>query len=114
VKKWMLLSGAIGAEVLGTIALRATVENPAWLLLVVVAYVAAFGMFGVALRHGIPVGVAYGIWGASGVALVAMLGAIVFDEALSLPSIAGISLIVLGVVVVETSSPHQTTDVGEP
>ena len=62
-KKWLLLSGAIGAEVIGTVALRATVDRPVWLLLVIVAYVAAFGMFGLALQLGIPVGVAYGIWG---------------------------------------------------
>lgn len=111
--KWMLLCGAISAEVIGTMALLATVEHSAWVLVVILAYVAAFGMFGVALRKGIPVGVAYGIWGASGAALVAVLGTVIFGEVLSIRAVAGISLIILGVVVVETSSRHESHGVGE-
>ena len=99
-----LLGGAIAAEVVGTMSLRAVVDRPGWVPVVVVAYLAAFVLLGLALRSGIPVGTAYGIWGACGVALTAVLGALLFAEALGPVTIAGIALIIAGVVLVETGS----------
>lgn len=103
-RKWLLLGGAIAAEVLGTMSLRATVEHAAWLPVAVLGYVAAFALLGLTLRTGMPIGVVYGIWGASGVALTALLGAVLFGELLGGSAVAGIVLIVLGVVLVETGS----------
>jgi small multidrug resistance pump len=111
-KKWVLLSGAIAAEVTGTMALRAMVDHSNWVLAVIGSYATAFVLLGIALRLGMPIGVAYGIWGASGVALVAVLGAVVFEEALSLSSIIGISVILVGVVLVEADS-HQKAATAE-
>lgn len=101
---WLMLSGAIVAEVIGTMALRAAVDSPAWMALVPVAYLTAFALLGLVLRSGMPIGVAYGIWGAAGVSLTAVLGAALFDELLGLPAIAGIGLIIVGVVLVESGS----------
>lgn len=103
-KKWMLLGGAIAAEVLGTMSLRATVDHAAWLPVVVIGYLAAFYLLGLTLRTGVPIGVVYGIWGASGVALTALLGAMLFAELLSVSAVAGITLIIIGVILVETGS----------
>lgn len=105
-KGWALLSGAIVAEVVGTLSLRAMVDQPAWAALTVAAYVIAFSLLGLALRTGMPIGVAYGIWGALGVALVALLGALVFGEALSMQAVIGIVVIIAGVLIVETGSRH--------
>ncbi len=101
---WLLLSGAIVAEVIGTLSLRAMVDQPAWVALTAAAYIVAFALLGLALRTGMPIGVAYGIWGAVGVALVALLGALVFGEALSAQAIIGIVVIIAGVFIVETGS----------
>lgn len=103
-RKWFLLGGAIAAEVTATMLLRATVDESAWVPLVVVGYVTAFILLGLTLRAGVPIGVAYGIWGAIGVALTALLGALIFDETLGTPAVAGIGLIIVGVVLVETGS----------
>ena len=89
----MLLAGAIITEVIGTLSLRATVDHPAWIGLVAAAYLTAFVLLGLTLRTGMAIGVAYGIWGACGVALVALLGAVLFGESLSIPAIAGIAVI---------------------
>lgn len=62
----------------------------------------AFSLLGLALAAGFPVGVAYGIWGAVGVALTALLGAVLFDEFLSATTILGITVIIAGVVVVQS------------
>lgn len=112
-KKWLLLAGAIVAEVTATMALRATVDHAAWIPLVVVGYLTAFLLLGLTLRTGVPIGVAYGIWGASGVALTAVLGAVIFGELLSIAAVAGIGLIIVGVVLVETGSHRPTTPLAE-
>jgi small multidrug resistance pump len=102
-KRWVLLIGAIVAEVLGTISLRAAIDEPLFTIGVIVGYLVAFTLLGLALGQGIPVGIAYGIWAAAGVALVAVLGAIIFAETLSLTSIIGLMIIVAGVFIVQTS-----------
>lgn len=99
---------AILAETTATLALRASIDAPAWLALVALGYTAAFALLGIALRGGMPIGVAYGIWGASGVALTAALGAVLFDERLGATAIGGIALIIAGVVLVETGSGERT------
>lgn len=96
--------GAIVAEVAGTMSLRAAIDHSGWVPLVVVAYLAAFVLLGLTLRAGMPVGVAYSVWGACGVALTALLGAVLFQELLSGLSILGIGLIIVGVVLIESGS----------
>lgn len=108
-KRWLLLSGAIVAEVLGTMALRAAIDQPLWVIGLVAGYLVAFTLLGLALGEGMPIGMAYGIWAAGGVALVAILGAALFGETLSLTAILGIVVIVAGVFLVQTgeSTPDQ-------
>ena len=69
-----------------------------------VAYVVAFGLLSLVLRTGMPLGVAYGVWSASGVALTAVLSLLVFDEPLSLLMGVGIILVIAGVLCVELGS----------
>jgi small multidrug resistance pump len=102
--RWLLLAGAIVAEVTGTLALRAATEHAGWIVLVVAGYVAAFSLLGLVLRTGMQIGVAYGVWGATGVALVAVLGYVIFREALSAGDIIGIAAIIAGVALVESGS----------
>ncbi|MBB1020169.1 QacE family quaternary ammonium compound efflux SMR transporter, partial [Dietzia sp. E1] len=53
---------------------------------------------------GLPLGVAYGIWGATGVALTAGLSALIFAEPLTPLMVAGIAVIIAGVLCVELGS----------
>lgn len=100
------MAGAIVAEVAGTLALRAAVDHPGWVPVVVTSYVVAFTLIGLTLRAGMRIGAVYGIWGATGVALVALLGMVIFGETLSPPVMIGILIIIVGVVLVETGSHH--------
>ncbi|GAA1481627.1 multidrug efflux SMR transporter [Gordonia sinesedis] len=106
---WALLGAAVVSEVVGTMSLRAAVDHPAWFALTAVAYVTAFALLGLTLRRGVAVGVAYGIWGAVGVTLTAVFGAIIFGETLGTLAIIGIGLIIVGVVLVESGS-HPAAD----
>ncbi|MCQ9387170.1 multidrug efflux SMR transporter [Brevibacterium sp. 50QC2O2] len=108
-KSWLFLCAAIAAEVVGTLALRASSEHAAWIALVVVAYVLAFTLIARSLRTGLGLTVVYGTWAAAGVVLVALLSTVVFAESLSPPAMVGIGLTVVGVVLVETGSGESET-----
>ncbi len=103
-RRWALLLGAIATEVIGTLSLRAFQDHRGWLIVVVAGYVASFILLARVLRAGMPVGVAYGIWGALGTAATATLASILFGDPFTGPIIAGIALIIGGVLLVEFGS----------
>lgn len=103
-RPWLLLAGAIASEVTGSLSLKAALDQPAWYALVVVGYLTSFMFLAAVLSHGVPLGVAYGVWGATGVALTAILAAAVFGEPLTAVMGLGVALIALGVFTVELGS----------
>ncbi|KWX22462.1 cation transporter [Mycolicibacterium wolinskyi] len=103
-RKWALLGAAIGTEVTATLSLRASQDHAAWLVLVVAGYLSSFLLLTLVLRAGMAVGVAYGIWGAMGTATTAVLAAVLFGDPFTWPIVAGIGLIIAGVLLVELGS----------
>lgn len=103
-RRWALLLGAIGTEVAGTLSLRASQDARVWLVVVVIGYVASFVLLSRVLRAGMPVGVAYGIWGALGTAITTVAAALLFGDPFTVPIVAGIGLIITGVLLVELGS----------
>lgn len=103
-KQWLLLAAAIGTEVTASLSLKAALDHPAWYLLTAAGYATAFLLLAAVLREGMPLGVAYGIWGAAGVALTAVLSAALFREPLTPVMLAGIALVIAGVLAVELGS----------
>jgi small multidrug resistance pump len=103
-----LLAGAISTEVAATLSLRASHDHSAWMVLVVTGYVASFVLLTMVLRAGMAVGVAYGIWGALGTAVTAVLAAGLFGDPFTWPIAAGIALIIAGVLLVEFGSHSGT------
>ena len=99
---YLYLAIAIVAEVIGTSALKAAegFTRPLPSLVVVVGYGAAFYFLSLALKA-IPVGIAYAIWSGVGVALITLIGWIVFKQRLDAPALVGLALIVAGVVVIQ-------------
>ena len=106
VRKWLLLGAAIVVEVAATLSLRASQDDSAWLILVVVGYTGAFVLLTLVLRTGLSIGVAYGIWGAMGTAGTAVLAAAIFGDPFTAPIVVGIALIIAGVLCVELGSRH--------
>jgi small multidrug resistance pump len=100
---WLALTGAILIEVVATLSLRASdgFRKKGWILPVVVGYLLSFYLLWLALSLGLPVGIAYGIWTACGVALVAVLARFLFAEPLTWVMGLGIALIVAGVLTIE-------------
>ena len=104
-RSWALLLGAIVTEVTGTLSLRASQDHRLWLIAVVVGYTVSFYLLSQVLRAGMPVGVAYGIWGALGTAVTAVAGSVLFDDPFTVAVVIGIGLILGGVLLVKLGSP---------
>ncbi len=102
---YFFLAIAIVAEVIGTSALKAAegFSRPLPSLVVVVGYGVAFYFLSLALKV-IPVGIAYAIWSGVGVALITLIGWLLFKQRLDAAALAGIAMIVAGVVVIQLSS----------
>ncbi|MFC7375934.1 DMT family transporter [Brachybacterium sp. GCM10030267] len=104
---WLLLSGAIGSEVAGTLSLRAAATGRrAWYALVVLGYLGAFAFLSATLRTGMPLGVAYGVWVAIGIVLTALASRVIFREALTPMMLAGMAMIAAGVLLIELGGTH--------
>jgi small multidrug resistance pump len=101
---WVLLVAAIATEVVGTLALRASdgLTRLVPTIVVIVGYLASFGLLAVVLKT-MPVGIVYAIWSAVGVALVAVLGKVLFDDPVPPLAMVGMVLIVGGVALVSLS-----------
>ena len=69
----------------------------------IVGYGISFYFLALTLNS-IPTGIAYAIWSGAGVALITLIGWWGFGQRLDAPALAGIGLIVAGVVVIQLSS----------
>ena len=104
---WLFLAGAILTEVAATLSLRAAVDGKKiWYVPVAIGYGAAFTLLSLALGAGLPLGVAYGVWAAVGVALTAVASRFLFKEPFTVVMAVGIALIMGGVLLVEIGAEH--------
>jgi small multidrug resistance pump len=99
------LTVAILSEVVGTSALKASdgFSKPLPSIIVVVGYGVSFLLLSLALRS-IPVAVAYAIWSGVGQALIALVAWFAFRQTLNAGEIAGMGLIIGGVVLLSLFS----------
>lgn len=107
---WVYLILAIAAEVVGTLSLKASDGLSKWpyVCLTAVSYGVSFYFLAIVLRS-FPVGLAYAVWSGAGVAVVTVAGALLFGDRIDTAGFIGISLIVLGVLVINvfsSSVPH--------
>ncbi len=101
---YIYLALAIVAEVIATSALTASngLTRLYPVLVMVIGYGIAFVCLAFSLKT-IPVGVAYAIWSGVGVVLITGIGWVLFRQALEPLALAGIGLILTGVVVLHLS-----------
>lgn len=104
---WLLLLAAIGVEVAATASLPRTdtFRDPLWTAVVLLGYALSYWLLVMVIRH-IPVSVAYAIWAGLGTAGIAVIGVLYLHERLDLAKVAGIAMIVVGVVVLNLHEAH--------
>ncbi len=102
---FVLLFGAIGSEVVATTALKLSdgFSRPLPSLVVVAGYGISFYLLALCLKE-LSVGTTYAIWSGVGTAAIALVGVFWFHEALTLPRVAGILLIIAGVALVNSGA----------
>ena len=102
------LVAAIASEVTGTLSLKLASDGRGLRRygVVITGYLAAFAMLTATLKAGMPLGVAYGIWSAGGVAVTAIASRFLFGEPLTRTMVAGIAFSMAGVLLVELGSAH--------
>lgn len=102
---WLLLGIAVLGETIATSALKSsegfTRTIPS--VIVVAGYTVAFYFLSLTLRT-LPVGIAYAVWSGVGIVLISAIAWVVGGQRLDAAAIAGMALIVAGVVVINTLS----------
>ena len=96
---WMMLGIAIASEIAATASLRASQGFSRLVpsIVVVIGYALSFFLLAHVLKT-LPVGMVYAIWSAVGVAVLAVLGKVVWGDALPPLAILGLALIIGGIL----------------
>lgn len=102
---YLYLAIAIIAEIFATTMLKDTNGFSVLLpsLFTIIGYGIAFFMLSLCVQT-IPTGVIYALWSGIGIVGIAILGWIIHKQVLDIPAIAGIILILTGVVVIKLFS----------
>ena len=104
--KFIYLLLAIIFEVIATISLKLsngyTQITPT--IVMAISYIVCFYFLSKCLNEFISIGYVYANWAGLGIALITLLSVIFFKNAVDIPGVIGISLIVLGAVVLNLYS----------
>ncbi len=102
---YVMLAAAVICEVFGTsmMKLSSGFERKGPILGIVAGYALAFVLLGLAVKE-LPLGLAYGIWGGTGAALTAVVGAVFWKEGMGAKKTIGILLVVIGIAAMEVGA----------
>jgi multidrug transporter EmrE-like cation transporter len=102
-----LLLAAIAIEVVATTALKAShgMTRLVPSVIVVVGYVVSFYLVAILLKR-MDLGLVYATWSALGRAAIAIIGVVIYDDALTIWRVAGLFLIIAGVMLLNLSGGH--------
>ncbi len=102
---WFYLTIAIVAEVVGTVALKYAegFSKPIPVLAVLLGYGTAFFMLSKVVQV-LPLAITYAVWAGAGIALIGVIGWLALGQKLDSAALAGIGLIMSGVVVINLFS----------
>lgn len=107
--KFFYLFTAIIFEVVATTALKQSNQFSKLLpsITVILMYAGAFYFLSLTLKT-MHVGIAYAIWSGVGIVFISILGALLYKQIPDLPAIIGLSLIIIGVIVINVFSKTTT------
>lgn len=106
---YIFLAIAITFEIIATAVLVKTEQFTRIIpsALVILFYGASFYFLSLSLKY-IPVGIAYALWSGVGIVCIALIGFLFYKQRLDLPAVAGIILIIAGVLVINLFSKSLT------
>lgn len=105
---YVFLLVAIAFEVVATSLLKATEGfSRLWPTVAVLSgYAAAFAALSWAIKHELPVGLAYAMWSGLGTAAIVAIGVVFLGEPVSVQKVAGVALVIGGVVLLNLGGAH--------
>jgi small multidrug resistance pump len=105
---YLLLLGAIFAEVTATSLLKSTEGfTRLWpTFICLVGYAVSFALLALSISRGMQTDVAYALWSAIGTAAIVLIAVLFLGSSLSLAKVAGIGLIIAGVVTLNLAGAH--------
>jgi small multidrug resistance pump len=108
VTTYLCLAGAILTEVIATIALAASksLTKPVPSVISVICFVATFWLLSFPLRT-MPTGIVYAVWSGLGLVLITAVAWVWAKQALDVPALIGMALIIAGVIVVNVFSKSE-------
>lgn len=105
---WVLLLLAIFCEIIGTLAMKWSSTDQSttgyWIMLVMVTCSYIFLSFAV---KKIALGVAYALWEGIGILFITVFSVWLFDEPLSLTKVAGLTVLIAGILLIKTGTRQQ-------
>lgn len=100
---WALLGLAIATEITGTLSMKwASVSNGGFILMLVMISL-SYIFLSFAVKK-IALGVAYALWEGIGILFITLFSVLLFDESLSLLKIAGLTTLVVGIVLIKSGT----------
>src|SRR5689334_9212637 len=105
---YLLLLGAIFAEVIATSLLKSTEGfTRLWPTVVcLIGYAVSFALLAVSISRGMQTDVAYALWSAIGTALIVAIAVLFLGSPISVTKVVGIGLIIAGVVTLNLTGAH--------
>lgn len=105
---YLFLFFAIFAEVIATSLLKSTEGfTRLWPTVVcLVGYAVSFALLALSISRGMQTDVAYALWSAIGTALIVLIAVLFLGSPISATKIAGVGLIIAGVVTLNLTGAH--------
>ncbi|WP_414476619.1 multidrug efflux SMR transporter subunit KpnE [Klebsiella pneumoniae] len=107
---WILLALAIIAKITGTLSMKwASVSGGHTGFILMLAMIALSYIFLAFAVKKIALGVAYALWEGIGILLITLFSVLLFDESLSLLKIAGLTTLVIGIVLIKSGTQKKAS-----
>lgn len=105
---YLLLLGAICAEVVATSLLKSTEGfSRLWPTVVcLIGYAISFALLASSISRGMQTDVAYALWSAIGTGLIVLIAVLFLGSDISVTKVVGVGLIIAGVVTLNLSGAH--------
>lgn len=105
---WGIMVLAILLEAGATASLRQSdgLSRPPWVFASVLGYVSTFALVSVVLERGWTLAFTYGVWSAGGILLLAAVDHLLFDNAMTWTTVAGMCLAIAGILLMQHGTAH--------
>ena len=105
---YMFLALAIALEITGTSFVKDTEGFTRWVPSIICLVTICFSYYLMSHVVGfIPVGITYATWSGLGIAAITIIGVFKYNQIPNIPTIIGLVLIIIGVIIVNTMSDMQ-------